>query len=207
MSETDSKFSPRSHSDLLSELLKLLTHEIRSPLSILSNDLAYVCAKYSQKDLSTSKEAIKTSVEILSLIESLPSPSTKGHHCTLAEIVEELTPQLSSTPIEYCETGTVPFDLKSLLPSLNALLINILSDSKSLEIATSTITIVITAKQTSNHAHSNFLSLRFPLKASAAPIRLALAELYLNLNGVQIAATSDNLRIIIAYDAPKDTPR
>jgi hypothetical protein len=207
MSETDSKISPSEHSDLLGELLKLLTHEIRSPLSILSNDLAYVCAKYSQEDLSTSKEAIKACVEILSLIENLPSPSTKGHRCTLAEIIVGLTPQLSSIPKEYCTTSMVPFDLKSLLPSLNALLINILSDSKSLEIGTSTITIVIAAKQLRNHTHSNFLSLRFPLKANVTPIRLVLAELYLNLSGAQIAATSDNLRITIAYDAPKDTPR
>ena len=206
MSETNPQILPSAESDLLGEFLKLLTHEIRSPLSILSNDLAYVCAKYSKEDLNTSKEAINACVEILSLIENLPLPSTKGHHCTLAEMIVGLSPQLSSTPKEYCATSMVPFDLKSLLPSLKALLTNILSDSKSLEIGTSTITIVIAAKQVSNHSHSNFLSLRFPLKANVTPIRLALAELYLKLSGAQIAATSDNLRITIAYDAPKDTP-
>ena len=189
----------------MNELLLLFAHEIRSPLSVLSNDISYLGAKYSEEDLNTSKQALTSCVEILAPIDLYSHSSSTGQSKTLAEIVAELTPYLSSAPKNLPITSTVSIHVKPTLTLLKTLLTDIYSHSRSLELSQTALTTTIMSNSNAHQPTSKFNTLRFPLIPNAAPTKLALAELYLTLRGAEIKSSVDRLIITIPYDAPQDT--
>jgi len=206
MSDRDLSDRDLSDRDLLNEFLLLFAHEIRSPLSVLSNDLAYLAAKYSQEDLRTSKQALNSCVELFAPIDHYSSSFSTNQSDTLGEFVVQLSPYISSAPKDYSAISSTPINVKSTLPLLRTLLTDIYSDSKTLELSPAALTITIISEKSALKTTSKFSTLRFPLIPNAAPTKLALAELYLTLRGAQITTAADRLTITIPYDAPQNTP-
>lgn len=189
----------------IKEFLWLFVHELRSPLSVLSNDLAYLTAKYQAEDLNNSKESIKRISEILSSVESCSNTQKESESSTVAELLDELSPFILSRTNEMDSSATFSIDLKSIKPHLTTLLAQIDSHTIRVHEHQQGLEISLTVSTTHSLAGGIFNALRFPLKAAASPTKLAFAELTLILSGILITTASDRLIIFLPYDSSQDT--
>ena len=77
---------------LFSKLLNEISHELRSPLSVISNDIAYWENCYGEESYQLSKRALNQSIQLLDTLDTLIPAEDLSQPISINQIKEALQP-------------------------------------------------------------------------------------------------------------------
>lgn len=185
----------------IKELFSVLSHEIRSPLSIISNEVSCL-------EPSPETAAIKNSLkEIVSIIDhtcAYQDSDCEPAHVTVKDFCDALGNGAVPAPNLSLNSSLTLKDYKTLICAFQQILKEISSPSKTtirIESNYLEIHIVCNAKSTRRN-QSPFLLPQFLLNQNASPLTLMLAELTLRAHDADLSRSDDGISIILELCAP-----
>lgn len=184
---------------LFSEFLKLFTHELRSPLSILATDLQYLTTPGADQTISSWKGALTRITEQLNALGKLSEfgATTSYFSATLLRNqMERCTDMRIDAPIDR---SSIPGDGPTIIGALTEMLSLHQVDHPPILILNSRQVVLnlITPQQISNRHPSAFFSTAFELNPRIMPLKLWMAELVLRLTGAVFDLNNRQLTITL----------
>ena len=191
-----------SRAELLAAFLEILAHDLRTPLSVISSDLAYVSKLHGQESVKNGLVAISHIAQMLNSLERNRAPEAIPNASqTIGALIETLSkslgePTLSTEEknlrlvISAAETATL-HDLCATADLLGADTMKLSTVKNLCTITTKNISIP------TQNDKSPLVFNRIQLNRPTERLTLVLAELSLRLAGIQFAIVDHQLVISV----------
>lgn len=182
---------------LLGEFMHHLAHTLRTPLSVMANDLHYLSVRTTGQPIDSWKEALTRITRQLDEITAYQAGNMSNPQFTVGELLQQL----------FLPTGTlgrnaeliIAGDINSLTHALREIfLLNQRETPPAFELSSESrqLTLILKTHETNlNGHHNHFTTTRFSLNPADPPLTLWLAELVLRSAGAEFCTRAGTLMI------------
>lgn len=189
-----------SYYDHLVTLLKEVSHELRSPLSIISSDISYWEALNGHQAYELSKTAVERSVMVLDQLTILTAGTELQSHLSISQLEAALSSPLTVNSPTFNYHQHIAIKNSSLTLALNQILeifqpLSFRADQPNQD--SIAISLTITDDVVKNEGENNSLSSRIFLNQTQARLKLLLAQVTLEALGASCSLQNSELTICL----------